>query len=263
MPAFYAHSRFGARVAGRMKGELKEIIRKYYRQFEIGLQGPDLYFFYRAYGSNPVSKYGIYLHGVPARPFFEHGLNVVQKAGRESREYAYLLGFLCHFVLDSECHPYVSEMMEKTGVAHMEIEEEYEKLLLRMDGKNPFTFPIADRVPTDKTTAKVIAKFYQPMESRTVRKSLKWLKFVKNLFTEDAQWKQNLINKIMKAVGKYEKYKGVMNQLEDNQECLESNEGLLEKSNQAEHVAVQMMYQFDECLRSREPLPKRFDRTFE
>ena len=54
-----------------------------------------------------------------------------------------------------------------------------------------------------------------------------------------------------------------MNQLEDNRECLESNEGLLEKSIQAEYVAVQMLYQFDECLRSREPLPKRFDRTFE
>ena len=93
MPAFYAHSRFGARVTGRMKGDLKEIIRKYYRQFEIGLQGPDLYFFYRAYGSNPVSRYGNYLHGVSAKPFFEHGLHVIRKVGRESREYAYLLGF--------------------------------------------------------------------------------------------------------------------------------------------------------------------------
>lgn len=263
MPAFYAHSRFGARVTGRMKGDLKEIIRKYYRQFEIGLQGPDLYFFYRAYGSNPVSRYGNYLHGVSAKPFFEHGLHVIRKVGRESREYAYLLGFLCHFVLDSECHPYVSEMIEKTGVAHMEIEEEYEKLLLRMDERDPFTYPIAERVPTDKITAKVIAKFYQPMESRTVRGALRWLKFVKNLFTEDSPRMQNLINRIMKAVGKYEKYKGVMNQLEDNRRCLESNVGLLKRSNQAELLAVQMIQQMDECLQKGKALPERFDRTFE
>lgn len=51
MPAFYAHSRFGAKVAERMKGELREIIRKHYRQFEIGLQGPDLYFFIELMGA--------------------------------------------------------------------------------------------------------------------------------------------------------------------------------------------------------------------
>lgn len=45
MPAFYAHSRFGAKVEERMKGELKSLIQKYRRQFEIGLQGPDLFFF--------------------------------------------------------------------------------------------------------------------------------------------------------------------------------------------------------------------------
>ena len=137
----------------------------------------------------------------------------MKKAGRDSPEYAYLMGFLCHFVLDSECHPYVGEMIGKTGVQHMEIEEEFEKFLLRMDRRNPFTYPIAKLVPTDKVTAKAIAKFYQPMDRRTVRGALRWLKFVKKLFTQEKPWKQKGINEIMKAVGKYEQYRGVLHPL--------------------------------------------------
>ena len=26
------------------------------------------------------------------------------------------MGFICHYILDSECHPYVTQMIEKTGV---------------------------------------------------------------------------------------------------------------------------------------------------
>lgn len=43
MPAFYAHDRFGKEVSARLDGELKQIVKKHYRQFRIGLQGPDLF----------------------------------------------------------------------------------------------------------------------------------------------------------------------------------------------------------------------------
>lgn len=45
MPAFYAHERFGKKVWKQMHGELKETIREHYPQFQIGLQGPDIFFF--------------------------------------------------------------------------------------------------------------------------------------------------------------------------------------------------------------------------
>ena len=114
MPALYAHYRFGARVSRRLDGDLKDIVKKYHAQFVIGLQGPDLFFFYRPWSLNRVSKYGYRLHSLSAAPFFEHGISVVKEKGRDSGEYAYLLGFLCHFILDSECHPYVEEMMGET-----------------------------------------------------------------------------------------------------------------------------------------------------
>ena len=49
MPALYAHDRFGRKVLEQLDGELFDIISKYYTQFQIGLQGPDIFFFYKAY----------------------------------------------------------------------------------------------------------------------------------------------------------------------------------------------------------------------
>lgn len=118
MPAFYAHDRFGEKAAGKLEEELRQIVMKYYPQFEIGLQGPDIFFFYRPYFKNKVTRYGSHLHNISARSFFEHAPEVVKKYGRDSAEYAYLLGFICHFTLDSECHPYVEKMIQKTGVQH-------------------------------------------------------------------------------------------------------------------------------------------------
>ncbi len=160
MPAVYAHDRFGAEVSERMTGELKEIIRKYEAQYRIGLQGPDIFFFYGYHTENKVVRFGEHLHHTSAAPFFRHAVKTVRKIGRDSGAYAYLLGYLCHFVLDSECHPYVEQMIGETGVMHLEIEEEFEKLLLRLEGENPFTYPLADLIPTDGETAAAIQLFY-------------------------------------------------------------------------------------------------------
>ena len=86
---------------------------------------------------------------------------------------------------------------------------------------------------------------------------------MKKLFTQEKPWKQKGINEIMKAVGKYEQYKGVMNQLKDNLDCRESNLGLLKRSNQAEDLAVQMLYALEHCIQTGKSLPKRLDRNFE
>ena len=97
MPAFYAHERFGKKVWKQMHGELKETIREHYPQFQIGLQGPDIFFFYRLYSNNEVSKYGTNMHSVSAYPFFSQAVKIVQEKGRDSKEYAYLLGFFMPF----------------------------------------------------------------------------------------------------------------------------------------------------------------------
>lgn len=263
MPAIYAHNRFGAKVSEQMEGELKETVRNHYTQFRIGLQGPDLFFFYKPYCSNEVGRYGSHLHAISAYPFFEHAVSVVKKKGRNSREYAYLIGFICHYILDSECHPYVSEMIEKTGVQHMEIEEEFEKKLLRLDKKDAFKYKLDKLVPTDDLTVEVISPFYKEVNEEIVKESLKTLKFIKKLFRAPNAVKRKFLNIALKIVGKYEGYNGLVHQTIDNPNCKESNEGLKERFDNAISIAVKMIYSFDETVKTGHELDKRFDRTFE
>ena len=113
MPAFYAHKRFGAQVAKILPADLSTIVTKHYTAYDIGLQGPDIYFYYRPCYINRIIKTGIGLHHAPARDFFENALRVMKKTPRDSAQYAYLMGFIAHFTLDSECHGYVNHYIEK------------------------------------------------------------------------------------------------------------------------------------------------------
>ncbi len=264
MPAIYAHDRFGADVAERLDPELKEIIRKYPASYAAGLQGPDILFFYRAWGKNSVNQYGVHLHKISALPFFEHAREAVKEHGRDSREYAYLMGFICHYILDSECHPYVEQMIEKIGVQHLEIEEEFEKMLLRMDGKDAVSFPAATLVPTDEQTAGAIAPFYdERIDKKVVLQSLKDMKTIKKLFCAPGAFKQGFINSTMKLLRHHERMKGLMYQRVDNPACRESDEGLMKRYDGAIGVAAEMIMSFDESLRTGGELNARFDRTFE
>lgn len=264
MPAVYAHYRFGAKVSRKLEGDLKAIVTEYHPQFVIGLQGPDIFFFYRPLTKNPMIRYGSHLHGIPARSFFERGIKVVGEKGRDSREYAYLLGFLCHFVLDSECHPYVDEMIGKSGVKHLEIEEEFEKKLLRLDGKDPFAFETARLIPADEATSKAICPFYEGISWETVQSSLRWMRRVKRFFTAPGEAKFHVLNTVMKAGGKkYPYYKGLLNQHTDNPRCAKSNLGLWKRLQGAEDVAVSLIKNLDEGIQDGARLGERFDRTFE
>ena len=134
MPAFFAHYQFGEQVVTQLNDELKDIIQKHKREFQIGLQGPDVFFFYRPWKTNDVVEYGNHLHEAPARWMFQRGMG----NGRHSAAYAYMIGVVCHFALDSFCHPFVDAYEKESGVSHMEIESEFEKMLLRREEKDPF-----------------------------------------------------------------------------------------------------------------------------
>ena len=47
MPAFYAHYRFGCDVLNQLPEDIRSICTAHRGLFDIGLHGPDIYFFYR------------------------------------------------------------------------------------------------------------------------------------------------------------------------------------------------------------------------
>lgn len=120
MPATYAHYVFGKKVYAKLSKEEKEDIRKGKDAFLLGLHGPDLLFYYYPIGKNRINQQGVHMHKEIAADFFNRGRLSYHKQ-RDQALRAYLYGFLCHFILDSECHPYVNYYMEEQELGHLEI----------------------------------------------------------------------------------------------------------------------------------------------
>ena len=263
MPALYAHNRFGGDLIKQLDGELQTILKKYYTQFRIGMQGPDPFFFYRPIFKTYVSKWGSRMHEEEAKGFFEKTVMVIEEKGRNSREYAYILGFICHFALDSECHPYVEQMVERIGVGHMEIEGEFDKYLLRADKKDALAYPIYKYLPTDDMTVETMFHFFPKLKREEIKESLKTYRLVKKVFTAPSRWKQAVINSILKLVGVYNKYYGLMHTYDDNPKCEKTNRELEERYQNAILVATKLIESYDRRVKDDVPLSERFERTYD
>ena len=73
MPTTYAHVLFGKRVYRKLSAKLQHLIRSNGNLYRIGQHGPDILFYYFI-SKNPVTQYGVQMHGRKAREFFEKGL---------------------------------------------------------------------------------------------------------------------------------------------------------------------------------------------
>ena len=106
MPTTYTHDLFGKKVYAKLPAEMKKVIRENGELYRIGLHGPDILFYFMM-SKNPVSRFGVAMHHEKARAFFEQGMERVRESGDEAL-LSYMLGFGCHYLLDSTCHPSVS-----------------------------------------------------------------------------------------------------------------------------------------------------------
>ena len=148
-------------------------------------------------------------------------------------------------------------------MAHLEIEEEFEKKLLAIDQHDPIGYAYARQIPTDIKTAHAISCFYPTISTAQTWRALKDMVPVKRLFTAPHPIKRGLLNNIMKVSLQYKLYSGLINQAKDNPRCKESNDILLKKLYTSVPVAIELMEAFDRSLTEGVPLPERFDRNFE
>lgn len=68
--------------------------------------------------------------------FFWKSTKYNKKSNNKEESLSYILGFLCHFMLDSECYPYINKVTQENNLSHTEIESEFDKLLINEGCKN-------------------------------------------------------------------------------------------------------------------------------
>lgn len=263
MPAIYAHDTFGKLVSKQLPKEIQDIIKTYPSAFRIGLQGPDPLFYHRPYASNDVKKEGSRMHRESCASFLQKTMHHVKKEGVNSKEFAYLLGFLCHFILDSECHPYIDAYIEPRNLGHLFLESEFEKYMMRKDGIDPIHTDISNIIPTDMQTAKAMSVFYETLDETSAQKVLKEMRREKRLLYTPYLWKEKLFVKVFKMIGHFDDMGGLLLQSEDDKRCDESNAYLYKKLHESVPLAVSLLKNIYEVIQDKAELSPRFYRNFE
>lgn len=263
MPGFYTHARFGEQVFEALSAEMKERISGYKELFFIGLQGPDILFYYKAYKSNPISKKGYAQHGLPGKAFFQPAREKIATCENIDAAFSYIAGFICHFTLDSQCHPYIATVEEKTGLSHAEIETEVERYLMELDGRDSLRYLAVNDVVISDRNAEVISWFFEDVEREDVQAALRHMKFFSRMFCAPSKGKRFMVNTALKLAGKYDSMTGMIVNYEENPACYESTRKIADLSEEVVELASQLITEFSAATKEQDvSLHMRYDKTF-
>lgn len=264
MPCIYTHDSFGKKVLAKLPEELKTIINNHRKEFNAGLQGPDFLFFYHPMLKLRTNQMGYWQHGQPINKYLRHLLPIIRKEGMDSGVYAYVLGFLCHYMLDSECHTFVIPLAERPGYTHLAIENEFDRHLIRKDGHRPLTYPVWKKIGCSRDIIDAIYMAYRPLRlsKREIREALYSMRFYKWLLTSGHSLKRFIVRLCMYISMHYEELEGHMMDVHPKSYARKTNQSLQFIYDNAISLTSDILQDFHESVRHGKPLHERFSCTF-
>lgn len=165
MPSHYAHYRFGAKAVPLLPPQAQRSIRLFRRLYDVGLHGPDIFFYHNIFFKDNVVALGKKYHALTGEDFFTPVCKHLRLEPNEAAM-AYLYGVLAHYCLDSAVHPFVLGETEDGKIGHVELETEFDRFLLQLDGKRqPNTFDCSPHIRLTKGECATAARFYSTTPS--------------------------------------------------------------------------------------------------
>ncbi|NCB91208.1 MAG: hypothetical protein EOM40_01350 [Clostridia bacterium] len=261
MPTTYTHDIFGKEIYKRLPEDLKQTVRQGKDLYRIGLHGPDIFFYYRPIKKNKINQIGPKMHREKASEFFQKGIQEFQ-TNPSSQLAAYLIGFACHFMLDSTCHGYINLFERKSGISHAEIETELDRYFMQREGKVLFSYLPASVLEPTEANCKIIARMFPMVPSKTILEMVKSQKKYDSLLTCASPWKEKVVLGGMKVLGCYDQLEGQVMRKKANPACRESTEKLVDLYNKALEETPLILENLYQCFYGKETLSGRFERDF-
>ena len=262
MPANYAHYRFGQSVREALPRRDQETIDAFPELYMIGLHGPDILFFYRPFLSNPVSAMGYSLHDKSGCSFFENARNAITSSREPAAALAYAYGTLCHFALDVSCHAFVDESIATGGISHTEIESEFDRSLMLLDGIDPTKHIQTGHIRPTARNAGIIAPFYPGLTPALIHKTLRSMIVLSRLLLAGNDVKRWLIYTVMRLAGQYDELHGMVISANGNPACEETNRELMRLYQLGLERANSFITSFGDFLSGKQELGRLFDYNF-
>ena len=173
MPGFTTHYILGMKAFNDLpNNQLKYIIAKYRWLYQLGVQGPDIFFY-----NIPILRHrdyrnvGSYMHEHHIQDFFTcylKNLGEIPFKQQRAEALSYFCGYLCHYIGDSICHPYVYGRIGYNAKAptaqahgmHAALENDIDALLLlKYKKKKPSQFNQAATICLNGMEMQFISRF--------------------------------------------------------------------------------------------------------
>ncbi|HBD65061.1 MAG TPA: hypothetical protein DC038_11595 [Clostridiales bacterium] len=261
MPTTYAHYCFGHEVLELLDGNIKKIINENITLFNIGLHGPDILFYYKPLKANDISRTGHSLHGMNADLFFENARKIIRSCSDYEGAAAYIAGFICHFMLDSQCHPFIRQK-EREKLSHGTIETEFDRLFMLKNNLNPVSFRPTSHIAANSRNARAISWFFDGISEKDVYKALKSMKFYLDFLVSPDQAKRALITAGLRMSGNYDGMSGLVMSFEPVKECIGINGALYRLYTEAIEPASMLIDEYYRNVDTEKELNERFRRNF-
>lgn len=165
MPACIAHYQFGQDVLRRLDADIRSSVLSFKREFDSGLQGPDIFYFFKPYHPTEIRTYGVARHNEPAYWMFAPILEKVH----EKAALSYLIGLICHYELDRHCHSYAF-MQSHAGYEHQRMESAFDRYIMRTAGLSNGRFLY---VPAGRLDYAAMASLWPGIKANTIRQCLR------------------------------------------------------------------------------------------
>ena len=261
MPSAYAHYRFGAQMLEKLPDSLRRRIEPHRALYDIGVHGPDILFYFHPLMHTEIRSGGNRMHERPGREFFEKAIVAIRsmQGVERARALAYVYGFITHFSLDSACHTCVEREKRRIGESHTEIEVEFDRRLLALDGC-PERCPVEHIVAND-LCAGVIAPFFDGVEQRQILHSLRSMRAYGRLLDTRMGWLQWLIKRVCSKLDGSGELAGWM-ATGRNPACDETCARLMQHWDDGVARATELMLEFEDALNGKTALSRAYDATF-
>ena len=260
MPSTYAHYRFGVALLPTIPADARRTIQRFRRLFDVGLHGPDIFYYRSPLMKAGAGFLGIQYHEQTGQEFFQRVCRFV-RLERSEAALAYLYGVLCHYCLDTLCHPYIKEQAHISGVGHLEIETEFDRYLLEKDGKiPPHTQDLSPHLQLTPGECETVARFYPPASAANIKDCLRGMTRIIKLFSAPDGPRRSMVEKGVGLMAK--EYSGLLMTTSPNTKCSHLNPMLMEQYDKALELFPEMLSQLQAHMTYSGSFGEEFDAIF-
>lgn len=261
MPAIYAHRAFGEDLKAILpRGRFQEIF-EHADCFSVGLHGPDTLFYFHPLKKNAVSRHGEALHEARAADFFEGARAIFLQRGGRAADRAYLYGFVCHFALDSVCHPEVALQMQRYRLSHTAVEAAFERAMMLRDGRDPLKTDVAAHLHATAEAVSAVAA-YCGVTERQARTAIRSMVRSSRLLRAPDAFRRGLLHACLRIAGSRSVIDMIVPE-RDRPECAEGNAALAACYGRALQKAEELLENYRSFLAGEGRPDERFSSNYE